>query len=218
MRITLRGAWEFIATTVVVVAATTMLLLYLHDRTGNASPSVPAQAVVDDWQDWEGSANRIGADGATMVVAAFMDFSCPFCRDLVPVFDSLTAEFPGEVAIEYHYFPLHGHEFAIPTAIASECAQRQGRFAAMYHTLYSQMEAVGSKPWNALAVDAGIPDLGAFEECIQLPVDAFDRIVAGRELGESIGVTGTPKIWVNGKLFPERSLAAFRKRAKELGL
>ena len=88
----------------------------------------------------------------------------------------------------------------------------------MYRTLYSQMEAVGSKPWNALAIDAGIPDLNAFEKCIRLPYEAFDRIAAGRELGESIGVTGTPKVWVNGELFPGRSLAAFRKRAKELGL
>lgn len=153
-----------------------------------------------------------------MVVAAFMDFTCPFCRDLVPVFDSLSAEFPGEVAIEFHHFPLHGHEFTIPSAIASECAQRQGRFAAMYRTLYSQMEAIGSRPWKALAVEAGLPDLDSFEECIHLPPEAFDRIAAGRELGERIGVTGTPKVWVNGEFFPGRSLAAFRKKAKDLGL
>ncbi len=218
MRVTVRGAWEFISTTVVAVAAITMLLFYFHDRTGGAPPSVAAQAVVDDWQDWEESANRMGAEGATMVVAAFMDFTCPFCRDLVSVFDSLIVEFPREVAIEYHHFPLYGHEFTIPSAIASECAQRQGRFAAMYHTLYSQMEAVGSKPWNGFAADAGIPDLNAFDQCIQLPKEAFGRIVAGRKLGESIGVTGTPKLWVNGEFFAGRDLAALRKRAKELGL
>ena len=72
MRVTLRGAWDFISTTVVAVAALTMLLFYLHDRTGDAPPSVPALAVVDDWRDWDGSANRIGSEEAAMVVAAFM--------------------------------------------------------------------------------------------------------------------------------------------------
>ena len=95
MRVTVRGAWDLISTTVVAVAAITMLLFYLHDRTGDAPSSVPAQAFVDDWRDWEGSANRIGAGGATMVVAAFMDFTCPFCRDLVPVFDSTQRRVPG---------------------------------------------------------------------------------------------------------------------------
>lgn len=216
---TFLGIWEVISTAVVTVAAVTMLTLYLHDRQRVASPSDVAPTSADDWRDWGESGIRMGSDGATMVIATFSDFSCPFCRDLVPVLDSLGAEYPGKVAIEHHHFPLKRHEFAVPSAIAAECADRQGRFDEMYYTLFLQMDSIGLKSWDGLAADAGIPDMTRFQQCIRSSEEGFPRIAAGRSLGARIGVRSTPTIWINGQLFQgERSLAALRRRAKELGL
>jgi len=153
-----------------------------------------------------------------MVIATFMDFTCPYCRSLVPVLDSVLSAFPADVAVDFHHFPLDSHEFAVPGAVAAECAHRQGRFGHMYHVLYDQMESIGMKQWREFAADAGIPDVAAFERCIQLPVDSFLRIGAGRALGESIGVVGTPTIWVNGRQHSGRSVEAFRARADKLGI
>ena len=219
MKVTLRGAWEVISASIVAVAAVIMLTFYLHDRQQGASPLEAAQTFANDWQDWEESGIRMGADGATMVVATFMDFQCPYCRDLVPVLDSLRSEFPGKVVIEHHHFLLKSHELAVPSAIAAECAARQRKFAEMYHTLFSQMDSIGSKAWGALAADAGVPDIPGFERCIQSPQDAFPRIAAGHALGASVGIRGTPSVWINGELFQEmRNLAAFRRKAEEMGL
>jgi protein-disulfide isomerase len=153
-----------------------------------------------------------------MVVAVFLDFTCPHCRHLVSLLDSLSSEFPGEVAVEFHHFPLRGRDLAVPSAIAAECAHRQGRFSGTYHTLFSKMDSIGSKDWTSLAADAGVSDLAAFEACIQSPPDSFPRIAAGRVLGESIGVKGTPSVWVNGESFQIRTLGAFQAKADELGL
>lgn len=218
MNLTTRGAWDVISTTVVAVAAVTMLVFYLHDRTLRKVAAEPEPTFVDDWRDWGESGIRIGAGGATMTVATFTDFTCPFCRDLVPVIDSLAAEYPEDVAIEHHHYPLNMHEFAVPGAIAAECAHRQDKFAQMYHTLFFQMDSIGSKAWEGFAKDAGLPDLLGFEQCIQSPPEAFPRIAAGRALGARIGVTGTPSVWVNGEFFYGRTLEAFRERARKLGL
>ena len=122
------------------------------------------------------------------------------------------------MAIEYHPYPLKMHEFAVPSAVAAECSHRQGRFAQMYHTLFSQRGSIGPEAWGKLAKDAELPDLLGFERCVQSPAEDFPRIAAGWALGERIGVTGTPSVWVNGELFLGRDLDSFRKRARELGL
>jgi protein-disulfide isomerase len=148
----------------------------------------------------------------------FMDFRCPYCRALAPVLDSVLTEFKGDVALEIHHFPLASHELAVPTATAAECAHQQGKFSQMYYALYDQMDSVGIKPWRALAAESDIDDIPAFERCMELPVEQFRRITAGRALGERIGITGTPTIYVNGTLTRQRSLAAFRDIAKALGV
>jgi protein-disulfide isomerase len=153
-----------------------------------------------------------------MVVATFMDFTCPFCRDLVPVLDSLRTEFGERVAIEFHFFPLFGHQHAGPAAAAADCAHDQGFFYEMYHALFTQADSFGTKPWGVLATEAGVPDVEKFGKCIRKSPKTFDRIYAGKELGRRIGVNGTPEVWVNGQLFLGRNLAAFRDRARELGL
>jgi thiol-disulfide isomerase/thioredoxin len=218
MRMTARGAWEVLSTGIVVAAAVTMLFFYLRDRAQGGEHIESGLAYVEDWRDWDASAIRMGAEDAQMVVAAFMDFECPFCREMVPIFDSLTEEYGEKVAIEFHHFPLGGHTMAGPAAMAADCGYRQGRFEEMYHTLFAQMDSIGSKAWSGFAKDAGIPDISAFEACLRLPQGEFPRITAGRTLGARIGVTGTPKVWVNGELFHGRRLSDFRKKATELGL
>lgn len=213
---TAHGVWDVVSTAIVAAAAVRMLGFYLYDRSGRAAESPDRH--VQDWEEWAESGFRVGPKDATMVVATFIDFQCPFCKTFAPVLDSVLTEFEGEAALEFHHFPLQSHEFALPAAIAAECADRQGRFIQMYHTLYAQWDSVGETRWGALAADAGIRDIPAFEACTQLPADTFERIGAGRALGERIGVIGTPTVYVNGRSFNGRSVAAFRDRAEELGL
>ena len=160
----------------------------------------------------------MGSENARMVVATFMDFQCPFCRDLVPVLDLLRSEYGSQITVEFHHFPLPGHRHALKAAMVAECADRQGKFEEMYYTLFQQMDSLGTKTWTALASEAGIPDLAVFNACQMLPRSEFPRIDAGRELGLSIGVEGTPRIWVNGSLMSSPTLEAFKKRARALRL
>lgn len=106
----------------------------------------------------------------------------------------------------------------MPSAIAAECADRQGRFHNMFQALYSESDSIGVKPWDRFAEDADVPDLQRFMQCVEEPEASFDRIAAGRALGEEIEITGTPQVFVNGRTFNKRDVSSFIDKAEELGL
>ena len=203
-----RTIMETAATMLVTAAAVVVASVYVHGQLAEGSPS---RGKVDDgeiehWQEDTALGIRVGPADARMVVTEFMDFTCPFCAMVVPVVDSLLAHYPADVALVFQHFPLD-RPLSGPSAVAVECADRQGRFESVYRLLFAQQDSLGTKNWVTFAEEAGIPDLTAFEECVALPADSFPRIDAGRKLGERRNVTGTPTLFVNGRRLGARSFA-----------
>jgi protein-disulfide isomerase len=218
MELTARGAWEVASAGTVALVGVVMLALFLHDRRQASIPPVPEPVYAEDWRDWGVSGIRMGPPDGPMVVAVFSDFRCPYCRDLVPILDSLVEEFRPQVTIEFHHYPLSLQGLSVLSAVAAECADQQGRFWELYRTLFRHFDSVEVRAWEVLASEAGVGDLTRFGACIEEPSEAFARIAGGRALGERVGVRGVPSVWINGELFRgERSLAALRKKVEELG-
>ena len=213
-----RTIMETTATVLVTAAAVAVASVYIHGQVVDGpTPQREASAEIENWQEDIALGIRVGPADARMVITEFMDFTCPYCAMVVPVVDSLLSHYPGEAALVFQHFPLNRPQ-SVPSAVAVECADRQGRFEPMYRLLFAQQEALGSKPWATFADEAGMSDLAAFEECVRLPADSFPRIQAGRELGESRNVGGTPTLFVNGRRFDARSFKELQGVAEELGL
>jgi protein-disulfide isomerase len=141
----------------------------------------------------------IGPNNAKLRIVEFMDFQCPFCRSWSARLDSLMIEFPNEVQVSLHHMPIARiHPHAVAAAIASECADRQGRFPAFKRTLFVGQDEIGKEPWQEFARRANVPDIGAFTSCIALGTDSFPRIAYGQELAAKTNVSGTPTVWING--------------------
>jgi len=212
----MRAVIELSATIAVGAAAILMVAFRLDERRPSGS-EWNFGSVIENWAAESSHGNWIGPQTAEMVVTEFVDFTCPFCRDLVPVLDSLRHRYTDQVALVILHFPLD-REHSIPAAIVAECAGRQGRFGAMYRSLFAQMESFGTRHWKDFAADGEIPDTAEFNQCIGLPVDSFPAVSRGREVGERNGVVGTPAVWVNGRPYSGRNLAAFIAAAEDLGL
>lgn len=214
-----RTIMETAATMLVTAAALVVASVYVHGQLAGGSPSrgKVEDSEIENWQEDTALGIRVGPADARMVVTEFMDFTCPFCAMVVPAIDSLLARYPSEAALVFQHFPLNRPQ-SVPSAVAVECADRQGRFEPMYRLLFAQQESLGSKSWTTFADEAGIPDLAAFEECVKLPADSFPKIQAGRELGESRNIGGTPTLFVNGRRFDARSFEELQGVAEELGL
>lgn len=215
-----RTTLETVSTVLLTVAAIAVAAVYVSGQLAGG-PGAPGEVAekgeVEDWQQDTALGIRIGPPGARMVVTEFMDFTCPFCAMVVPAVDSLLSRYPADIALVFQHFPL-GRPLSLPSAVAAECAERQGRFKPMYQLLFAQQESLGSKDWVTYAEEAGIPDLAAFAECVKLPAGSFPRIDAGRELGLRRNVTGTPTLYVNGRRFGGRSFEEFQEVAEKLGL
>jgi protein-disulfide isomerase len=149
-----------------------------------------------------------------LTVVEFMDFQCPYCARWASRLDSLVAEFGDVIQVTVHHFPLPRHPFALPAAVAAECAHEQGAFPAFKAALFEGQAELGSRPWVGFAEAAGVPDLELFEKCSGRSPESFERIVYGMELGRRVGVRGTPTVWVDG-LAGQPSLFELRRRLED---
>jgi len=215
-----RTTLETVSTVLLTVPAVAVAGVYIYGQLAGG-PGTRAEVVedseVENWQEDTTLGIRIGPADARMVVTEFMDFTCPFCAMVVPAVDSLLSQYPADVAVVFQHFPL-GRPLSLPSAVAIECAERQGKFRPMYQLLFAQQESLGSKDWVTFAEEAGVPDLEAFEACVNQPVDSFTRIDAGRDLGLRRNINGTPTLFVNGRRFGGRSFRELQEVAEKLGL
>jgi protein-disulfide isomerase len=184
-------------------------------------PSVPASPPppvhVPDWRTYASGGHRSGPDDAPVTMVVFSDFQCPACRILVTHLKALRTEFPDDFAVIHRHSLLSIHPFAVDAARASECAAEQNRFTAFHDVLFIDQASIGLAPWNRFAVNAGVPDVSAFDKCMdsRKPSDVLhaDTLAANR-----LNVAGTPTLLVNGLRFvgtpPLDTLRSIVQRAR----
>ena len=80
----------------------------------------------------------IGSPSAPITVIQFGDFQCRFCgrfaRDTEPQINQTYVE-TGKINLVFKHFVTHGPD-SMTAAIASQCANEQGRFWSFYNILY----------------------------------------------------------------------------------
>jgi protein-disulfide isomerase len=148
-----------------------------------------------------------GSDKAPVTLEEYGDFECPPCGALYPLLKKIEADYGEEkVRLVFRQFPLpQVHKHAMVAAYAAEAAGFQGRFWEMYDKLYTD-QATWSKAPDArtffvdYARDIGL-DMNRFARDMNNP-DADARVRLDYERGRSLGVTGTPTIFINGRMMP----------------
>ena len=137
---------------------------------------------------------------SSFTVLEFVDVECPFCARYHATLEALRDSLGEEVALGFIHFPLSQHRFARTGARAIECARPEQRGEAMLASLLMSQDSIGLIPWPMFAHRAGVRDTAEFQVCL-LSTSADERIDAGVRAGKSVGVSGTPAIVVDGRLF-----------------
>jgi protein-disulfide isomerase len=194
--------WDNILTALLVACAliTTGVVVrreFFTSATGPARPVDQKPMFIENWRPQIDKGVRLGSPGAPVQLIEFADFECPFCALFHKNLQTLRERYPTQVALSFVHYPLSMHRFAEPAARAAECAGEQGHFEMMHDRLFEQQSQLGLKSWREFATDAKVPDLGAFEVCIQRK-DPIPRVVEGEKLGEKFNIQGTPTLVVNG--------------------
>ena len=122
-------------------------------------------------------------------------------------------KYSGKVKLVMKQYPIGGHRFARPAALAALAAHRQGRFWEFHAGLFRNYRKMNEQTIVATARDLGL-DMELFEKDRKGPAvrSNLDRDVAQ---ANSIGVRGTPSIFINGRIVSQRSLEVFSSMIEE---
>jgi protein-disulfide isomerase len=140
-----------------------------------------------------------GPATAPVTIVEFSDFECPFCGRLFPTLKAVENIYVDRIRIVYRQFPLRRiHPLAEKAAEASLCANEQGRFWEMHDSLFGDQEHLTVDALKARAVSLKL-DTAAFNACLDSGREAaaIDKDIAE---GTKAGVTGTPAMFINGRM------------------
>jgi len=144
----------------------------------------------------------VGPANAAVTVVIFSDFQCPHCRELATVLATVIPEFP-QVRFVYKDFPLTQiHPWAESAAIGARCAYMQSpkSYASVQEQIFAEQELLSAENiWEKLISYAGQAGLDpdAFKACMSSP-EAKAAVDASHQEGESVSITSTPTVFVNG--------------------
>lgn len=143
-----------------------------------------------------------GNINAPVQMIIYSDFDCPFSAEFYSTTKEIVDEFGDDVVLTFRHFPMGSHAQAMPAAIASECAAKQGKFWQMYDELFK------AKLINQLSINTYLDsaekiglDMSAYNQCLQNENTKI-RVKAQMIEAKSFGVIGTPTIFVNGDRYP----------------
>jgi len=149
-----------------------------------------------------------GNPDAEITIVEFSDFQCPFCArfhtQTLPLIEQNYIS-TGKVNFVYRDFPIQGiHPNAVPAAVASECADDQGKFWEMHDMIFENQ-----KNWQDLQIAQSASLFREYAIEIGLNTDEFDScMTSGKHLeeiqndlndGRAYGVTGTPGFFVGNE-------------------
>jgi len=140
---------------------------------------------------------ELGSPDAPVTIVEFADFECPACKAFYPLLDMLEKRFHGQVRIVYKFFPLAIHAHGELAARAGYSAARQDKFWAMHHLLFDNQDRLEQDDLEGYAKDLKL-DIPKFRKEMGTD-DTLTRIDKDKKQGESLGLQGTPSIFINGR-------------------
>jgi protein-disulfide isomerase len=143
-----------------------------------------------------------GPDKAPVTIVEFSDLQCPHCKDAQPIIDKLLTDEPNARFV-FQNFPLPSHNWAAKAANYADCIGRSSKDAfwkfvqGTFDAQSSITEANADEKLTAIADTAGVK--GAEMATCAAKADTKTRVEQSVALGQSVGVTGTPTVFVNGR-------------------
>ena len=213
----MKRALPFIVIGIVLIAGVTAIVISSRQRGAgnnastfaNAQPSQQTAAPPQtSSQPSPGGATGYARPNAKVsspvVLEEYGDYECPPCGILHPVLKQIEHEYGDQLRVVFHHFPLMRiHKNAMIAAQAAEAARNQGKFQQMHDRLYGTQNA-----WSELA-DAR-PTFIEYARQLGLNVERFSgdmdspavqqRISSDMQKGSSVGVTGTPTVFIEGQM------------------
>lgn len=148
-----------------------------------------------------------GPAKSQVTIVEFSDMQCPHCQKAAPVIDQLLAQEPN-VHFVFQNFPLPSHNWAEKAARYVDCAGRVSGSGTANDAVWKFIQKTFEEQANiteanvedklkAIATASG-SNGDEIAACAAKP-ETKARIEASIALGKSVGVSGTPALFINGQ-------------------
>lgn len=158
-------------------------------------------------QEPESPKLKVSSDGypawgnpkAPVTIVEFSDFQCPFCSRALPTINQIKQTYgPDKVRIVFRDMPLPSHNRAESAALASHCANDQGKFWEMHDKMFQNQTKLEDADLKGYAKELGL-DTGKFNECYDSKKHVA-MIEKSKKEAEQLGIQATPSFVINGTL------------------
>jgi protein-disulfide isomerase len=146
-----------------------------------------------------------GQANAPITIYEFADYQCPHCAQFAAFIEPLILQNlvdTGKARYVFYEFPL-GFKWSFLAARAGRCAQDQGKFWEFHPLVFGRQQEWSydrdpAAKFSEYAATIPGMDAKAFEGCVRS--DRFQKEVSeSGQFGASLGVGGTPTLFVNGR-------------------
>ncbi len=117
-------------------------------------------------------------------------------------------QYPQDVKMIFKNYPLAYHAFSKMAAIAAAAAQKQDKFWEYHDRLFENYDRLDDQIFREIARELNL-DLEKFNKDMNDPATIL-RVDKDAQLGRSVGVKGTPTIFINGSITKARTLEDFQ--------
>ncbi|MEZ4815301.1 MAG: DsbA family protein [Bdellovibrionota bacterium] len=138
-----------------------------------------------------------GPDKARVVLHAFSDFQCPYCAKVSVELKQLMNKHKKDLKVYFHHLPLSFHPLAKPAAIASFCAQEQGKFWQFHDAVFEKNSSLKAETFSEISKTLKLKQ-DEFEKCRLNPSTA-QLIDEDSQKAQKLGIQSTPSFIVGGK-------------------
>jgi protein-disulfide isomerase len=149
-----------------------------------------------------------GPADAPVALVEFYDYGCPACKYYKSIIEEVAAHFRGKLVVYYKQYPLlHAHPNSGMAAQAALAANKQGKFKEMHDKLFDMSDDHKRKSLWKYAESLSL-DMTKF----QIDYESADRVVkAESKEGDAAGVSGTPTMFINGRIYQGPGMAKYMK-------
>lgn len=150
-----------------------------------------------------------GNPEASVVLVEFADLECGYCKRASSQLRRLYDVYSDDVLFVFKHYPMDPtcnpgvrnkkHRRACRAAHAAVCAQEQRRFWAFHDLAFKNQHQLRDE------------NLRAYAEAVEMDMDAFDGCMSDRERiaavyadgedGQTVDIHGTPRIFIDGRLY-----------------
>ena len=138
---------------------------------------------------------------ALVTVVVFSDFQCPFCKRVEPAMAQAAKDYGDKVRFVWKNYPLPFHNRAMQAAqVAMEAKKEKGDagFWKAHDALFDSQPKLEDADLDAISKTLGL-DIAKVDDAIKT-MPFKDAIQKDMDLGEDVGVRGTPKSFINGRV------------------